>query len=244
METLPPLYRLPGIHEPFASLSHFAGALVFLVLGAVLLVRARSNPRGLPYLAVYAVSVVMLLIISGMFHMPVRGTPTHRIVERLDHSAIFILIAGSFTPVHGILFHGRERWWPLVLIWTASLIGLAVKTIFFDYLADWVGYAMYMGLGWCGFISGAVLARRYGLNFIKPLLIAGVAYSIGGFIDLVQTLVLIPGVIHAHEFFHVTVLMGIFWHWLFIWQFAPGEQTLRELAPQPAIEEAIQEAGL
>src|SRR5438874_1281132 len=165
MENLPPLYHLPGFHEPFSALSHFAGALVFLVLGAVLLVRGRNNPSGLPYLAVYAVSVVLLLTISGMFHMPVRGTATHRIVERLDHSAIFILIAGSFTPVHGILFHGKQRWWPLVLIWGAALTGIAVKTIFLDVMADWVGYAMYMGLGWCGFISGAALARRFGFTF-------------------------------------------------------------------------------
>src|SRR5437764_7650 len=113
MNSAPEIYHLPGFHEPFSAMSHLLGAAVFLFLGCVLLLRGRRNPGGLIYLGVYAASVVLLLSLSGVYHMPVRGGTAHRVMERLDHSAIFVLIAGSFTPAQGILFHGWQRWGPL-----------------------------------------------------------------------------------------------------------------------------------
>lgn len=217
-----PLYDLPGFHEPFSALSHLAGALIFLVLGYFLLLRGRRHPSGMIYLAIYAFSVVFLLSMSGVFHMLVRGSPAHRVLERLDHGAIFVLIAGTFTPAHGILFRGWQRWAPLVLIWSIAAAGITLKTIFFDDLAHWVGLALYLIMGWLGAFGGVLLARRHGYNFVKPLLFGGIAYSVGAIVDVLEWMVAIPGIIHPHELFHMAVLMGAFWHWLFIWQFAAG----------------------
>jgi channel protein (hemolysin III family) len=79
---------------------------------------------------------------------------------------------------------------------------------------------LYLAMGWMGIFAGVLLGRRHGFSFIKPLLIGGIAYSIGGLLEFLQWMMMIPGVVHAHELFHVAVLMGVFWHWLFIWQFA------------------------
>src|SRR5207244_12771346 len=73
---------------------------VFLFLGCVLLLRGRRNPSGLIYLAIYAASVVLLLSMSGVYHMMVRGGTASRVLERLDHSAIFVLIAGTRSEEH------------------------------------------------------------------------------------------------------------------------------------------------
>src|SRR5262249_5104373 len=148
------------------------------------LIRGRSNPAGMIYLAIYSGSVVLLLSMSTLFHMAVRGSPAHRVIERLDHAAIFILIAGSFTPILGILFQGRARWGPLIFIWTAAIVGVTLKTIFFDYVAESVSLAAYLDMGWFGAYSGYLLGLRYGFNFMKPLVFGGLAYSIGGVIDL------------------------------------------------------------
>jgi channel protein (hemolysin III family) len=162
--------------------------------------------------------------------MMVRGGTASRVLERLDHGAIFILIAGTFTPALGILFHGWRRWGPLAAIWIAAITGVTLKTIFFDDLAEWVGLTFYLTMGWFGLGSGIQLGRRYGFNFIKPLLLGGVAYSVGALIEFLRVMVIVPGVIHPHELFHMAVLMGAFWHWLFIWQFAAGEQSVEGLA--------------
>lgn len=235
------LYHLPGFYEPFSSLSHFVGAVVFSFLGCLLLQRARSNRDGFKYIAVFAAAVVLQFLISGLFHMPPRGSPIHRVIERIDHSAIFIMIAGTFTPALGILFRGRLRSGGLVVIWGAALIGITLKTLYFDYLPEWLGFSMYLAMGWLGAFVLFLAHRRYGFNFVKPLILGGAAYSIGGVNEFFQYVNIVPGVIHAHELHHVTVLMGAFWHWVWVWQFAvwspraePVSDQYEEPSPQTA----------
>jgi channel protein (hemolysin III family) len=225
------LYHLPGFHEPFSAISHLLGALLFLVLGGLLLRRGRGSAARLIFLGVYAASCVFLFAMSGVYHQMVRGGTAHAVLGRLDHSAIFILIAGTFTPAHGILFRGPLRWGPLLLIWTAAAAGLTLKTIFYNDVSEWLGLSFYLTLGWFGGVSGFLLARRFGLAFIQPLLIGGLAYTVGGVMEFLGWLVVIPGVVHPHELFHVAVLVGAFFHWLFVWQFADGRVRGREAVP-------------
>lgn len=96
-------------------------------------------------------------------------------------------------------------------------------------MAEWLGLTLCLAMAWVGLGSGILLARRYGFNFIKPLLIGGLAYSVGAVIEFLRVMVVVPGVIHPHELFHVAVLMGAFWHWLFIWEFAGGEKSVEGL---------------
>ena len=218
--TAPSLYALPGFHEPFSAISHLFGFVLFLYLGALLLRRGRGDTRRMIYLSVYAGSCVLLMAMSTVYHMMVRGGVAHQVMERLDHSAIFILIAGTFTPPHGILFRGRLRWGMLTLIWTCAILGVTMKSIFFNQVSESLGLAFYLGLGWLGLFSTVILYRRYGFRFIKPVLCGGIAYTIGGVMDYQRWFVAIPGVVQSHELFHVAVLVGAICHWVFIWQFA------------------------
>src|SRR5581483_9436497 len=115
-----------------------------------LLRRGRGDPLRLAFLGVYAGSCVVLLSMSGVYHMMVRGGTAHRVMERPDHGAIFVLIAGTITAVHGLLFIGWLRWVPILLVWTAAITGITLKTIFFSRLAEWVGLSFYLTLGWFG----------------------------------------------------------------------------------------------
>ena len=225
---VPELYHLPGFYEPFSAISHLLGAGVFLVLGLLLLRRGRGNTARLIFLGVYSASCVLLLSMSGVYHMVARSGPAHRVMERLDHGAIFILIAGSFTPAHGLLFRGRLRWGPLLFIWAAAIAGVTLKTVFFDDLAEWLGLTLYLTLGWCGVLSVALLGRHYSMAFIAPLVLGGLAYSAGAVAEFLGWPVLIPGVVHAHEVFHVAVLAGAGLHWWFIWGFATGTAGVPE----------------
>jgi channel protein (hemolysin III family) len=230
IEAEPKLYPLPGINEPFSALSHLLGAFVFLFLGAMLLYRGRRNPNGLIYLAIYAASVVLLLSMSGIYHVLERGSAAHAVFGRLDHGAIFILIAGSFTPIHGILCHGWQRWGPLIVIWTLAIFGVALKTIFYDEVPHSAIVALFLAMGWLGAFGGVILTRRYSFRFIQPMLLGGIAYSIGAALDMSPGAMAIPGVVHRHELCHVAVLVGVFAHWLFMWQLAPGETAVAGLA--------------
>ena len=218
----PFIYDLPGFHDPFSSISHLIGAVLFSFLGYGLLLRGRGERRRLIYLGIYAFAIVLMFSMSGVYHMMTRGGLARTVLGRLDHSAIFVLIAASFTPAHGLIFRGWLRWGPLACIWTAALAGILCKAVYFDLLAEWVSLSFYLTLGWFGAFSGTLLWRRFGYRFIAPLLWGGVAYSLGALLDTFAWVVVIPGVVHAHELFHIAVLVGAYLHWRWIWSFADG----------------------
>jgi channel protein (hemolysin III family) len=233
-EISPGLYNLPGFQDPCSSISHLWGAVVFLILGCLLLRRGRGDRGRLIYLGVYAFSCVLLLSMSGVYHMMDRGGMPRRVMERLDHGAIFVLIAGTFTPAHGLLLRGRLRWAPLAFVWVAAITGITLKTIFFNDMAEWLGLSLYLAMGWFGAFSGALLAWHYGFTFIKPMLYGGLAYSVGGVLEYCRWPVVVPRVVHPHEIFHLAVLAGALFHFVFVWRFATGEVCLPGRAPVPA----------
>jgi len=228
------LQSIPGFSDPVSSLTHLAGAALFAVLGVFLILRGRGNSRRVLSLLVFVLACVLLLSLSGVYHLLQHDTPARDVLMRLDHAAIFLLIAGSFTPVHVILLHDRWHRHLLPLIWAAAIAGLTLKSVYFDAMPEWMGLLMYLGLGWLGVISTVTLARRYGLRFILPLVWGGLAYTAGAAADHFHWPVLIAGVVGPHELFHLAVLAGISFHWSFIRRIASGANA-RYLYPQVAM---------
>jgi len=188
-----------------------------------LLRRGWCNGGRIAALGVYAFSCVFLLSMSGVYHLLPHGETAHdEVLARLDHGAIFMLIAGTFTPVHAILFHGRGRWLPLLVLWAVAATAISLKMVYFESFPEWLGLALYLGMGWLGAGTGAVLWMRYGRAFVLPLLWGGIDYTIGALLDFLNWPEVIAGVIGPHELFHVAVLCGVGWHWVFVWRIAPG----------------------
>ncbi len=212
------VHSIPGFADPFSSMLHLLAAAVFSVLSFFLVARGRGSVGRMFSLAVFAFSVVFLLSMSGIFHLLPRGGTGRMVLQRLDHAGIFLLIAGSFTPLHSILFTGFWRWGMLSLVWTLAVAGITLKSIFFDSIPEWLGLSIYLGMGWLGLLSGFLLARRFGWSFAKPLLYSGLAYSLGGITEHFGWPILIPGIIGPHEIFHLVVIAGIGIHWYFIYQ--------------------------
>jgi channel protein (hemolysin III family) len=224
------VHPLPGIADPFSSLSHFAGAAVFLLLTPCLLLRGRGQTTRVVALAIFSASVLLVLGTSGVYHLLDPRQEARSLWQRLDHAAIFVLIAASFTPVHWILFQGIERWGVLAGIWSVAAAAIVFKATFFQSMPEAVSTGIYLGMGWLGLGSGVLLARRYGVPFVQPMLWGGLAYTSGAVLELVRWPVVVRGVIEAHEVFHVAVLMGIAWHWAFIYSIADGKVAARNLA--------------
>jgi channel protein (hemolysin III family) len=220
------MLSIPGFSDPLSSLSHLAAALVFAVLSVPLILRARGEALRVVSLAVFAFSCVLLLSLSGVYHLLSPGTAGRSVLLRLDHAAIFVLIAGSFTPVHMILLRDLWHWHLLAWIWVAALAGLVLKTVYFDAMPPWLGLLMYLGLGWLGLISTVALARRSGVRFILPLVWGGLAYTAGAVVDGLGWPVLVAGIVGPHELFHLAVLGGISFHWAFIRGIADGAPAL------------------
>lgn len=205
-----------GVAEPVSCWTHLVGAFIFICV-SIYLVRSRLGSRG-KVLAplVFTLSCVMLLAVSGVYHLLPRGGDWRWLFQRLDHAAIYVLIAGTFTAVHFLSFEGRWRWGMIFVAWFIALCGIALKTVFFADIPEWLGLTSYLAFGWLGIASGVALFRRYGFDSLKPLLYGGVAYSLGAILDFSRRPVLIEGVVGSHELFHLAVLLGISFHWSFI----------------------------
>lgn len=224
MNTIP----VPGFSEPFSAISHLLAASVFFYFGLRLLRRAYGNRERVVTVSIYVFSVIFLLSMSGVFHLLEPGTSGREVLQRLDHAGIFILIAGTFTPIHIILFHGFWSWGFLLLIWLLAIVGLTLKTVYFHEMAEWIGLSIYIGLGWMGIVSGYLTHRLHGFSVIKPLLYGAIAYTLGAIMEFMRVPVIIPGVIGPHECFHIAVIAGIAWHWLFIRNFLLKSNFLGE----------------
>jgi channel protein (hemolysin III family) len=219
------MLSIPGFSDPVSSLSHLTAAAVFAILGPFLIARGSGGALRVISLAVFAFSCVLLLSLSGVYHLLTPETAARGVLLRLDHAAIFLLIAGSFTPVHAILLRDRWHWHLLAWIWGAAIVGLTLKTVYFDSVPQWLGLLMYLGLGWLGVISTIALARRFGVRFVLPLVWGALAYTFGAVAEFLGWPVLVAGVVGPHEIFHLAVVAGISFHWAFIRGIATGERS-------------------
>lgn len=216
---------LPGFREPFNSISHLVAAMVFMSLMVRLLRRGRGNLPRVVALTVFGFTSVFLLLMSSIYHMHWPGG-RRDVMEQMDVAAIFALIAGTFTPAYTILYSGVSRLWLLIISWGAAILGITFRTIFFDLMSGWLGTGLFLLFGWIGAISAWDLWKRYSFAFIQPLVCGGLAYSCGAIILEFHWPVLIPRILGPHELWHIAVLMGLGFHWRFVWQIADGKVNI------------------
>ena len=219
MHPIPPITPLPGLTEPFSSLTHLLGAVLFLMLGVWLVRRTRGDRWRAFACGLYVATVVFLLCMSGIYHMLPDG-PWRELLRRLDHAAIFSLIVGTMTPVHQILFRGFMRWGWIALIWIMAVAAITLKVLMFSGLPEWIGLTLYLFMGWLGLITAALLWSRRGQGYIRLMAAGGIAYTVGAISEFIHWPVLWPGIIGSHELFHVAVLIGLGFHWWLIHRIA------------------------
>jgi hemolysin III len=164
-----PVYSLPGFFEPVSALTHLSGAATFAVLAVVLVRRGRGDAARVTLLSIFAASSVLLLSVSAASHMLPEGGGRN-VLSRLDGAAIFVLIAGTHTAVHGLFFRAFARWGAVILMWAITAAAISVFAVFAGDLPGIVVTAVYLALGWTAGVSGIVIWRRFGTaRIVLPL---------------------------------------------------------------------------
>jgi len=227
------------LREPINAWSHAAGMILALPVTWVLWKRCgkltrNSQERGPGSTRYHRVKALCLLIfgltlitcygISATFHgIRVSGEPLNRL-QRLDHVGIFLLIAGSYTPVAWALMRGSWWWGTLTTVWTIALL-CAARVWCGGVMPMWVSTLVYLAMGWGALFCYFELAKTYSHRTLLPLPLGGVFYSVGAVLNLAQWPVLFPGVFAAHELFHFFVIAGSAYHTVFM---------IKVVVPSPA----------
>ncbi len=224
---------IPGFREPLCSLSHLFGAAVFIVLAPAFIRRGLEDRGRTAWLSIMACTSILLLLTSSFYHTCWEG-PWREFMVRADVSAVFLLIAGSVSPVYAILFRGWARTIPLLLIWIVTVGGIASRILSPHSSIGPLGVGLFLIFGWGNAIATAVIWHRFGWKFIKPGIAAGMSYTFGAVVLMLHAPTLWHGVIGPHELWHFAVLSGMGFHYRFVSSFAAGPPALitrHELSP-------------
>ena len=200
--------------DPISGLTHLATALVAL-LGALVLVARPAAPADRLALSIYGLSLVLLFSASATYHL-VKTSPGRELwLRKLDHVAIYLLIAGTYTPVCVIVLTGAWRWGLLGGIWLLALIGIVVK-LFYITAPRWLTVALYLLMGWLGVVGFQPLLAALPLAAFAWLLAGGLLYSVGAIVYAMRRPNFVPGVFGFHELWHLFVSAAGAAHFIFI----------------------------
>jgi hemolysin III len=202
--------------EPVNSLTHLVGALLSLVGLVVLLVLAAGEPWRTVSFAIYGTTLVLLYTASTLLHSLHVGARAQRRLRLFDHAAIFLLIAGSYTPITLVtLQQGSGAWgWTLfALVWGIAVLGVVFKLVWLE-APRWLSTGLYLLMGWLALLAIVPITRALPPGGLFWLLLGGLFYSVGAVVYGLKRPNWLPGVFGYHELWHLFVLAGSISHFL------------------------------
>ena len=198
------------LHQPVNCLTHLIGAVFSAVGTVVLLALSWGNPLYVVSYAVYGVSSVLLYSASSLFHGLKVGPAGRRRLLQLDHVGIYILIAGSYTPIALILLKSHSAalgWAFLGVVWLCALLGSASKLYWLDAPRP-ISTGFYLVLGWAILFAMPALTQVLAPGGLTLLFAGGLLYSVGAAVFVLERPNFYPGVLGHHELWHLFVLAG------------------------------------
>jgi hemolysin III len=219
------------LREPINALSHGVGMILALPVTWVLWKRCSElrDTHGLVSkrsswgyhrikalcMLIFGITLIVCYGVSATFHgVHLSGEALYRL-QRLDHVGIYLLIAGTYTPVAWALMRGSWSWGTLTTVWTIALL-CAFRVWRGGVMSIWISTPVYLALGWGALFCYFELAKTYSHSTLVPLPLGGVFYSIGAVLNLMRWPVLLPGVFGAHELLHFLVIAGSTCHIFFM----------------------------
>jgi hemolysin III len=207
--------------DPVSAITHFAGFLAAVAGGLVLLLLSAHDGIKLASMAIYGGSLVAVFATSATYHFFDLGDRGNRWLRRLDHAAIFLLIAGTYVPATLHLLGGAWRITLLAVLGGLALAGIVLKMAWIG-CPTWLGTSIYLAMGWLGVIPAyIILPQLDGLQLVA--LFAGAAtYSVGAVVFALERPDPFPDWFGHHEVWHIFVLVGAAAHFGFVATLLPA----------------------
>ena len=206
------------LRDPVSSSTHLF--MCFWAIFATLLLRrlTRHDRSRRLSVTVFGSSMVLLYFASGLFHGLMLPRSELRLFQKFDQSAIFLLIAGTCTPIMTILLTGRRRRWLLGGVWAIAFVGISCLWLL-PKMPHAATVGIYMGMGWFGLLGIRQYCQAVGWRGISWALAGAALYTLGAIFELSKWPVIWPGVIQAHEMLHVTDMAATYCHVVFIMRY-------------------------
>ena len=192
--------RLRGVLHQYAFFVSLASGTVLVLLAA--------TTRASFAVAIYAASVSALFGVSALYHRVTWTTAARRRMRRLDHAMIFLLIAGTYTPVGLLVLNGTLATVVLAVVWGGAVAGIVLE-LAWTTAPRWLGGTVYLALGWVAVVATPQLFARLGMT-------GGLLYSAGAAVYALRRPDPVPLVFGYHEVFHLLVIAAVAAHFLAI----------------------------
>ncbi|MCI8859592.1 MAG: hemolysin III family protein [Lachnospiraceae bacterium] len=217
------------LKDPGSSITHFIGMLMALFSATPLLIRASLNPDKIHVisLTIFIFSMILLYGASATYHALDLSEKTNCMLRKLDHMMIFVLIAGTYTPVCVIVLGGTVGYSLLALVWGIALAGILIKA-FWITCPKWFSSLLYIAMGWACVLAFTQIINSLPLQAFLWLLAGGIIYTIGGVIYALKLPIF--NARHknfgSHEIFHLFVMGGSVCHFIMMYCFVANMPLL------------------
>lgn len=210
------------LKDPGSAITHFIGMMMAIFSAVPLLIRALQHPEKVYVisLAVFIVSMILLYLASTVYHSFDISAHTNKILRKIDHMMIFILIAGTYTPVCLLVLKPDMGRLLLCLIWGIAIAGILIKA-FWITCPKWFSSVLYISMGWTCVLAFSQLLNSLSAAAFGWLLAGGLIYTVGGIIYALKLPLFNSRHRNfgSHEIFHLFVMGGSFCHFIFMYHF-------------------------
>lgn len=201
--------------ERFAVYSHLTGFFIAIV-GAIFLITKTAIYRQHRLLAsIYSFAIIFLFAASTLYHFNKKGENQFSFWRVMDHIAIFIMIAGTYTPLAYIYLEGSWRWGIISAQWFLVILGIIFKPFILDW-TRWIETVIYILMGWMAVIAIGKFLQVMPLSVIILVFTGGLAYTIGAIFHIINKKPL-PGVFSFHDVFHIFIVIAGILHYFAIY---------------------------
>ena len=204
---------LSKIREPVNGLTHLAGAIAAFFGLIIMLVTGWGVTAKVVSVLAYGIGLIGLFSASAAYHIAKVRPAVLQTLRKVDHSAIFLLIAGTYTPFCLIAFTGFWRWGLLAIIWSIAGIGITVK-VFYIKAPRWINASAYVCMGWLCILAAPQMPKMLPFQAMLWLLVGGVIYTLGAVIYATKLFNFVPGKFGFHEVWHIFVLLAAVSHYI------------------------------
>ncbi len=208
------------IREPGSAITHFIGMMMAIVAAAPLLVKAAldADMTALVAMTVFIGSMVSLYGASAVYHSVTVKENILKVFRKLDHMMIFVLIAGSYTPVCLVVLGGRMGYTLLAVVWGIAVVGMVVKACWIT-CPKWFSSLVYIAMGWVCLAVFGTLWNTLPHGAFLWLLAGGIVYTAGGVIYALKLPIFNARhkYFGSHEIFHLFVMGGSICHFVFMY---------------------------